>query len=230
MKHSKILYSRVHYLFTMSKTLATTGPGRPKNLLKRAAILDAAQVLFLRLGYEGSSMDAIAQEAGVSKLTLYSHFDDKETLFCAAIEAKCESQLTQLFVSSSAAAPHDVRQCLLTIAYSFQALIDSPESLAIHRLMISHALSSPELSQLFYQATAVRVLSKMEHLLTRIHAAEQLVIASPKRAAGHFFSLLKGTRNLQLLVGYPAVHATAETQQQIEEVVDLFIKAYQANG
>ena len=55
----------------MSKTLATTRPGRPKNLLKRAAILDAAQVLFLRQGYEGSSMDALSRR-GVFKLTLLS--------------------------------------------------------------------------------------------------------------------------------------------------------------
>ena len=38
-------------------------------------------------------MDAVAKEAGVSKLTVYSHFSDKETLFSAAIEAKCQNML-----------------------------------------------------------------------------------------------------------------------------------------
>ena len=65
------------------------GPGRPKDLEKRAAILAAAKRLFPLSGFEGTSMDAIAAEAGVSKLTVYSHFTDKETLFVAAIRARC---------------------------------------------------------------------------------------------------------------------------------------------
>ena len=203
------------------------GPGRPKNLSKRAAILNAAQVLFLQHGYEGSSMDAIAQEAGVAKLTVYNHFTDKETLFCAAIQAKCETQLSQLFVSPTDAPPSNLRECLLTIAHSFQALVDSPESLAIHRLMISQAQINPALAHLFYEATALRTLHKMELLLARITDAQQLDIANPKRAAEQFFSLLKGARNLQLLVGYQPDSATIDIHQHVEETVDLFIKAYQ---
>ena len=53
------------------------GPGRPKDPGKRAAILDAAKRLFVSQGFERVSMDQIAAEAGVSKLTVYSHFGDK---------------------------------------------------------------------------------------------------------------------------------------------------------
>ena len=74
-----------------------SGPGRPKDPAKREAILDAAKRLFILHGYEGSSMDAIAAEAGVSKLTLYSHFASKENLFAAAVASKCQEQLPPLF-------------------------------------------------------------------------------------------------------------------------------------
>ena len=73
-----------------------SGPGRPKDLAKRRAILDAAKILFLSKGYANTSMDAVATEAGVSKLTVYSHFNDKETLFSSAVVAKCEEQLPPL--------------------------------------------------------------------------------------------------------------------------------------
>ena len=57
----------------MSDNLSTpSGPGRPKDLAKRRAILDAAKILFLSKGYANTSMDAVATEAGVSKLTVYS--------------------------------------------------------------------------------------------------------------------------------------------------------------
>ena len=57
--------------------------GRPKDPAKREAILDAAKALFIAQGFAGTSMDAVATEAGVSKLTVYSHFSDKATLFAA---------------------------------------------------------------------------------------------------------------------------------------------------
>jgi len=63
------------------------GPGRPKDLAKREAILEASKALFVRLGFDAVSMDQIAAEAGVSKLTVYSHFGDKETLFAAAVQS-----------------------------------------------------------------------------------------------------------------------------------------------
>ena len=64
------------------------GPGRPKDLGKRAAILETAKEMFIEQGFNGVSMDGIAAGAGVSKLTVYSHFGDKETLFFEAIQAK----------------------------------------------------------------------------------------------------------------------------------------------
>ncbi len=69
------------------------GPGRPKDLGKRAAILQAAKSLFVEQGYAGVSMDGIAALAGVSKLTVYSHFGDKETLFSEAIRVQCEEMM-----------------------------------------------------------------------------------------------------------------------------------------
>ena len=51
-----------------------------------ASIVDAAQAVFLRQGYENASMDAIAQQANVSKATVYAHFAGKEALFVAVMQ------------------------------------------------------------------------------------------------------------------------------------------------
>lgn len=63
--------------------------GRPKDLEKRQRILNAAKQLFLQHGYHGSSMNQIALKAGVTKLTVYNHFQDKATLFSCAVEETC---------------------------------------------------------------------------------------------------------------------------------------------
>src|SRR5580700_10175835 len=60
-------------------------PARPheegRSARKRRAIMDAATTLFLRNGYQGTSMDEIAALAAVSKQTVYKNFADKQQLF-----------------------------------------------------------------------------------------------------------------------------------------------------
>lgn len=53
---------------------------------KRERILDAARSLFLRNGLRGTSMEAIAREAGIAKPTLYAQFADKDAVFTAILE------------------------------------------------------------------------------------------------------------------------------------------------
>ena len=70
-----------------------TTSGRPKDLEKRARILQAAKSIFLKMGYHATSMDQIAKEAAVTKLTVYNHFHDKANLFTCAIEESCEESI-----------------------------------------------------------------------------------------------------------------------------------------
>ncbi|MEP6899717.1 MAG: helix-turn-helix domain-containing protein, partial [Rhodanobacter sp.] len=62
---------------------------------KRAAILSAAKALFIRNAFAGTSMDAIAADAGVSKLTVYSHFGDKDNLFREVIRSRIQDLLPE---------------------------------------------------------------------------------------------------------------------------------------
>ena len=211
----------------MSNNLSVSnGPGRPKDLAKRRAILDAAKTLFLSKGYASTSMDAVATEAGVSKLTVYSHFNDKETLFSAAVMAKCEEQLPPLFFELPEGVA--VETVLLNIARGFHQLINSDESVNLHRLMMALGSQDPKLSQIFFEAGPQRMLQGMERLLIRINDSGVLSIDKPHNAAEHFFCLLKGAGNFRLLYGCgePPVGEAAESH--VREVVGLFMRAYSA--
>lgn len=203
---------------------APNGPGRPKDLVKRQAILDAAKTLFLSKGYANTSMDAVAAEAGVSKLTVYSHFNDKETLFSAAVMAKCEEQLPPLFFELPEGVA--VETVLLNIARGFHQLINSDESVNLHRLMMTLGSQDPKLAQIFFEAGPERMLHGMERLLIKIDESGVLRIDKPHNAAEHFFCLIKGAGNFRLLYGCgePPVGEAAESH--VREVVGLFMRAY----
>jgi len=209
----------------MSNNLsAPNGPGRPKDPAKRRAILDAAKTLFLSHGYANTSMDAVAAEAGVSKLTVYSHFNDKETLFSSAVMAKCEEQLPPLFFELPAGIP--VENVLLNIARGFHQLINSDESVNLHRLMMALGTQDPKLSQIFFEAGPERMVQGMERLLKRIDETGALSIDLPRNAAEHFFCLLKGAGNFRLLYCCGEPLSEEDSESHVQEVVGLFMRAY----
>ncbi|MFG6208154.1 TetR/AcrR family transcriptional regulator [Pseudomonas retamae] len=203
---------------------ASNGPGRPKDLAKRQAILDAAKILFLTHGYANTSMDAVASEAGVSKLTVYSHFNDKETLFSAAVVAKCEEQLPPLFFELPEGTSVEI--VLLNIARGFHQLINSVESVNLHRLIMALGSQDPNLSLIFFEAGPERMVQGMERLLTRIHETGALNIDLPRNAAEHFFCLIKGAGNFRLLYGCGEPLSEEASERHIQEVVALFMRAY----
>lgn len=210
------------HLALLSTPLTTVG--RPKDLVKRAAILQAAKDLFLRLGYDGSSMDAIAAEAKVSKLTVYSHFKDKESLFAASIAAHCGNQLPSSIFDLAADA--QISDVLYNVAHRFQGMIDGQEAVELHRLMVAIAVQHPERTQLFYDAGPQRTHDEMTRLLTQAHQQGKLDVPEPMTAAEYFLSSFTGCSHLQKILGVGRKDAEPR-DSYVREVVKRFIRAYQ---
>jgi TetR/AcrR family transcriptional repressor of mexJK operon len=196
-------------------------PGRPRDMEKRAAILAASERLFLALGFERSSMDAIAAEAGVSKITVYSHFEDKDSLFREVVKNKCERQLPPEIFVINARAP--LRQQLTQIGRAFYGLVMSDDAIALHRLMT--AQQEPKLAQLFWEEGPKRAKAMFAEFLRAEVEAGALEIDDFYRAAGHFFCLLKGEPFMRITYGCGEV-SESDALAHIDNVVDFFIRAY----
>jgi len=202
------------------------GPGRPKDLAKRAAILEAAKRMFLEQGYQGVSMDQIAAAAGVSKLTVYSHFGDKETLFSEAIAAKCREVLPdELFVNPPEG---PLREQLRAIGHAFFALITSDEAIRMHRMLSNPGAADPALRELFWNAGPRRVQEVFAQFLQARVAEGQLRIEDVPLAASQFFCLLKGELYSKMACGLCGTPAPADLQRHLRATVDFFLRAYAA--
>lgn len=198
-------------------------PGRPKDLTKRAAILETAKRLFTLQGYDGVSMDQIAGEAGVSKLTVYSHFGDKDALFMEAVRAKCEEQMPAELFPSDLKGP--LRSQLTRIAQAFFALITSDEALSMHRMMMTQA-SDIRVRQMFWQAGPQKVQDAFKAFLEARVAAGELAVPDIVRAVSQFFCLLKGELHMRMASGLCAAPSKREVDAHIDATVDLFLRAY----
>lgn len=205
-------------------TRARNTPGRPKDPEKRAAILAAAKALFPARGYAGTSMEAIARAAGVSKLTVYSHFQDKDALFAAAVRERCDELLpSDLFLPRVEGTAGDQ---LVAIAHAFFRVITSAEAVAMHRMMCVQQPADPHLPQLFWEAGPRRVCEALASFLRGQHAAGRLHVPDPALAASQFFCLLKGEYHARQTCGYPLQWGPADVDRHVNATVDLFVRAH----
>ena len=199
------------------------GPGRPKDLAKRAAILDAAVRMFTRHGFEGASMDQIAAEAAVSKLTVYSHFGDKETLFGDALRVVCASLMPDdLFVPDPSA---PLRSQLTGIARAFFSMITSDEALSTHRMMMSRG-GDERVRQMLWEAGPERTQVAFAALLQARAAQGELDLPDVPRAARQFFALLKGDLHTRLACGLCEHPGDDDVEAHLSATVDMFLRAY----
>ena len=208
----------------MSAAPRPASPGRPKDPGKRAAILAAAKGLFLARGYEGTAMDAVAQEAGVSKLTVYSHFQDKETLFVEAVRASCEDLLPADLFDVHFQGP--MRQQLERIGRALFRLITSDEAVAVHRIMGQPLPAGSNLPELFWDAGPRRIQEAFAGFLRAEAEAGELEVPDCELAAQQFFALLKGEYHARLVCSCPAPMAGPALERHLDATVDMFLAYY----
>lgn len=70
--------------------------------VRQSRLVDVAQAEFLLRGFRGTTMEGIAEAAGVSKVTIYSYFQDKEAAFAAVVERFADRLQTETLAALEA--------------------------------------------------------------------------------------------------------------------------------
>ncbi|MEJ2694847.1 MAG: TetR/AcrR family transcriptional regulator, partial [Candidatus Thiodiazotropha sp.] len=199
--------------------------GRPKSEAKSEAILNAATKLFLAKGFQGTSMDAVAREAGVSKQTVYSHFANKETLFVACIGAKVAHYG---FDEAAGVDDSDLRQALLTVVHRFTDLLFDPEVVAVYRVVLSESTGQPHIGSLFFDNGPKRTKSAICEFLRQQVAKGRLRVSEERLlyATGQLLNMSVGIFQWSLLFGLQDSIDDSELAAHLERVVDDFLTLY----
>lgn len=192
--------------------------------VKRQQIIDGAGIVFTDCGYEGASMSGIARQATVSKGTLYNYFASKSELFAAFVSQKAGETLSQVFEPIDE--QDDVGATLHGIALRMIALMLSPDSLVLYRIVISEAAKFPHLARTYWETGPERALAHLSNWLTQQMRLGRLRQADPTRAAGQFFALCQTPacmrRRLQLVPDLPI----DEVEIIVTGAVQLFLDSY----
>jgi len=196
-----------------------------ENPAKRGQILDGAQRVFSRMGFDAAGMADITREAGVSKGTIYVYFDGKDELFEALIERERERMFRDV------AAALDIGETMVGQLRSFgralTRLLCSETVINAHRVVIGIAGRKPGIGARFYARGALRGGALLTDFLTRAVAEGRLRPCDTHLAAQQFIELcLAGLFRPRLLGFMPDPPDEARTTANVEAALAVFLVAH----
>jgi AcrR family transcriptional regulator len=96
---------------------------------RRAQLIDVGRKVFARNGYEGTSVEDIAERAKVSKPIVYEHFGGKEGLYAVVVEREMEYVVRRITEAIASGQP---RERLERASLAFLAYVrDHPDGFAV---------------------------------------------------------------------------------------------------
>ena len=167
---------------------AEVKPKLTRSEQKKQDVLQAAIQEFRLFGFAGASMDRIAEQAEVSKRTVYNHFASKEQLFELATTELWRSSKSAASIAFDASLPAE--QQLLTICRQCLAVYEQEDFIELARVVMAEYIRSPEKAQ----AAMQRMESQEGGLELWLAQAQQhnvMAIPDIKLAATQFWGMFK---------------------------------------
>lgn len=200
----------------------TKKTGRPADLAKRDAIIAAASRAFFDRGYAATSIEQVAVDAGVSKVTIYNRFGDKRSLLTAAVEHECEKLRGHFEVP--ALLHGSLRERLMAIGDSMSAFLSRPEMVQFERRIAAETEHDPAVGAAFLAAGPHRVKRAFTGFLAAMADAGEIRVDDPELAAEQFAAMCKGMGDLERRFGAPT--DPVRDRQRVEGAVEVFCRAY----
>jgi len=174
-------------------------PTREEAERRHQALLETAGRQFLAGGFSGTSIDAIAAEAGVAKRFIYARYADKGALFVAAIGRLIESRHAVLAAFELPDGPAE--QGLIAFGRLLRDMVLSAGPLNIFQTLATEAARSPELVQQFIAAKRGSAIGAIGRVLEAYAQRGDITVDEPQFLAEHFFILVAGLGQRMATIG-----------------------------
>ncbi|HWN38456.1 MAG TPA: TetR/AcrR family transcriptional regulator [Gammaproteobacteria bacterium] len=148
--------------------------------------MEAATELFLKVGYEQTSIDAILLQSGGSKSTLYAYFPTKEDLFRAVIDSVVDNSELGAALDINV----NARAVLTEFAVARQRIVLSPRHRSVLRLVIAERERFPDLAQIYWERGPQRSYRQLITYCEALRNREVLAIDDAEEAAEFFVGML----------------------------------------
>lgn len=184
----------------------------------RQRIIAAAREAFTTEGYR-SSIERIAQLAGVAKQTVYNHFPTKEALF-----DEMTRDNMNLFLVSLSGSPENPRQTLIEFGRKYYEGVLSGQCVAWMRMIAAESGRFPDMAERTYQLGPLAMLGQLSDYLERVMQAGKLRSDDPLFAAEMLYGMLSGAERTRMLFGVE--REPYDLEARVNAIIDCFMHAY----
>lgn len=198
--------------------------GRPRDPERQRRVLETARQHFYAHGYDGANLDAIAQEAGVSKMTVYAYYPSKEVLFEAVVRSRT-SQVAGALRDTDDFDPQHPDVVLKKIGSQFQTLMRDENTLGRFRALFGATSTQPEACRAMYKEGPERAVNDVAEYLKAANDAGTLKVPRPHVAADLFLAMFLGAAHLHAMLGLGQPEAKSE-KELLREAVRVLVEAY----
>ena len=211
--------------------------GRPPKGLAGAVeerILGAARKVFLERGFEGASIEEIAEAARAGKPTIYARFSGKEALFTAAVMQSVAANTARVETVAPTGATFEER--LESVAVAVLQWILAGDSIGLMRVAIAESPRFPDLASSVYAMARERGAQASGRLLAEAAQSEELGALpafAPEllRTTTRFFQeLVLFPLMLRALFGEKPEQLCAEIKPHVTRSVAFFLAACRHGG
>jgi TetR/AcrR family transcriptional repressor of mexJK operon len=200
-------------------------PTREEAEVRDVRLLEVATHLFMERGFDGTSIDAVAEAAGISKPTVYARYHDKRDLFAAVLRRRIRDWLAPLSGAAEAQAteakPKSIKTTLHELSRHMIAYTLAPEAGALQRIISAQAVQFPELAKLANEEGWLRAVRGVSSILRQSAARGQIKIDHPELAAEIFLNIVLGHAKRLALYGIATDPETEERHRKA--AVDFFL-------
>lgn len=200
------------------------GPGRPRDPAKQDAIIAAARETFFERGLTAATIEDIAQRAGVSKVTLYNRFGDKESLFEAVIRHEL-TRMTEAF-DLSADSGRTLEARLNLFGEGLLTHLFDKDHVAFDCVLGPEIAQSTTLAERFWRAGPGLCRDRLANVLGESAARGELALDDPRAAAEDLISLWKGFGDMELKFGLSGKPSSDAIRARAARGTRVFLQAY----
>jgi AcrR family transcriptional regulator len=161
--------------------------GRPPKKLSGEVderILDAARKIFVERGFEGASIDEIAEAARAGKPTIYARFGDKQALFTTVVERDVVSRITRF--KGEVPTEATIEERLVSLATTAVHWTLDTDRMGLMRLAVAEAHRFPDLASTVIRTSrelSTEVAARYLREITQSDRLGSLPAFAPERLA-----------------------------------------------
>lgn len=192
---------------------------------RRIALMESATELFLQHGYEAVSLDDIVQHAGGSKASIYKYFGNKEGLFRAICDYRCEC-FQQDVTLTPKLETEQLKDYLKRILSKFIRHILRPHNIAFIRLIINQSQKDPQLAAYLHRNGAANIQKTITSALQQEHDRGLIDCPSPDSSAIMYLGIIRDYE-WRVILGVDLTICDQEVDDHIQYCIDRFLSGHQ---